>query len=249
MRLLTDPVLRDRVLHLRRHAEPPGPEFERGIDAILISHLHYDHLDLPSLRRLDPGTPVIVPAGAGRLIRRAGFETVIELRAGEATTVRSRHGPGPASPGGAGDDDPGRVEVHAVPARHRGRRRPFGLEADPIGFEIAGSRRLYFAGDTDFFPELSELAGGLEIALLPIWGWGPSVGAGHMDPAGAARAASVLGPSVTVPIHWGTFFPIGMRRWRGDLLISPPAEFERALREVDPALRARILRPGERADH
>ncbi len=236
MRLLTDPVLRDRIMHLRRHAVTPGTEFEREIDAILISHLHYDHLDLPSLRRFGPEAPLIVPAGAGRFLRRAGFRAVTELRAGEGVTVRA----------GAGGS---RVEVHAVPARHQGRRRPFGAEAEAIGFEIHGSRRIYFAGDTDFFPELSEISGDLEIALLPIWGWGPSVGAGHLDPVGAARAATVLGPAVSVPIHWGTFFPIGLRRWRGDRLVTPPVEFERALREADPGLESRILLPGEHSDH
>ncbi len=252
MRLLTDPVLRSRVMHLRRHAEAPGADFETEIDAVLISHIHYDHLDLPSLRRLDRETPLIVPAGAGGLLRRAGFDSVTELRAGEATTVRARRGglgsTAGLSPSTGGEEDD-RVEVHAVPARHSGRRRPLGIEAETIGFEIHGSRRVYFAGDTDFFPELSEISGGLEVALLPIWGWGTSVGPGHMDPVAAARAAAVLDPAVSVPIHWGTFFPIGMRRWRGDLLVTPPERFSQALREADPALKARILRPGGHSDH
>lgn len=236
MRVLTDPVLRNRVIHLRRHADEPGPEFQRSVDAILISHIHYDHLDLPSLRRFGRDVPLIVPQGAGRLLRRAGFIAVTELRTGEATTVRSLENP------------PSRIEVHAVPARHGGRRRPFGTEAEAVGFEMHGSRRVYFAGDTDFFPGLSEISGDLEVALLPIWGWGPSIGSGHLDPAGAARAAAVLDPAVSIPIHWGTFFPIGLRRWRGESLVTPPDSFERALREIDPGLETTILRPGESTD-
>lgn len=251
---MTDPVLRGRLAHLRRHAIPPGIGFTRNIDAVLISHLHYDHLDLPSLRRFDRDLRVIVPAGGGRLIRREGFTDVVELRVGESATVRAavatdhRTAPGSGSDrpqsGQAGQGVP-QVEVRAVPALHQGRRRPFGTRAEAVGFEITGSRRLYFAGDTDIFPELSELAGGLEVALLPVWGWGLGVGPGHMDPAAAAEAAMLLEARISVPIHWGTFFPLGLRRWRGNLLAEPPLEFQRLLAERAPELAVRVLSPGE----
>ncbi len=87
VRLVTAPVLRSRVVHLRRHAPDPGPAFVEGIDAVLISHLHFDHLDLPTLRRYGRGTRIVVPAGAGALIRRAGFAKVTEMLAGETVDV------------------------------------------------------------------------------------------------------------------------------------------------------------------
>lgn len=230
VRLVTDPVLRTRVVHLLRHAPPAGPEFTSGIDAILISHLHFDHLDLPTLKRYDRSTRVIVPAGAGKMIEKAGFEDVVELDVG-------------------GSSDVGGVEVRAVTAVHDGRRHPFGTKVDALGYEVIGSRKVYFAGDTDVHPELAELAGGLDIALLPIWGWGHKLGPGHMDPRGAAQAAAMLRPGLSIPIHWGTYFPVGMKSVRGGLLTRPPAAFEDQLRLLAPQLEARVLRPGESLNH
>lgn len=226
VRVVTDPVLRPRVIHLRRQVPEPGPEFVREIDAILVSHLHFDHLDLPTLKRFNPDVKVIVPDGAARLIRKAGFREVIGLQQGEGTEV-------------------GAVTVLAVPADHDGRRHPFGLEVDPVGFVIEGSRRLFFAGDTDLHPRLSELAGTLEVATLPIWGWGHKLGPGHMDPRGAAIAAATLRPKLTVPIHWGTYFPIGMKGVRGALLEKPARAFEKQMSEIAPDLEVRVLNPGE----
>jgi L-ascorbate metabolism protein UlaG (beta-lactamase superfamily) len=226
VRLLTDPVFRNRVIHLHRHVPGPGPAFTENIDAVLISHLHFDHLDLPSLKRIGPDARIIVPEGAAGLIRKAGFRDVIELQEGEGTEV-------------------GPVTVLAVPADHDGRRHPFGPEVDALGYVVEGSRRLFFAGDTDLHPRLSELADTLEVALLPIWGWGHKLGPGHMDPRDAAIAAATLRPRVTVPIHWGTYFPIGMKGIRGALLEKPVRAFEQQMSEHAPDLEIRVLRPGE----
>jgi len=229
VRIVTDPVLRRRVVHLLRHVPDPGPGFVREIDAILISHLHFDHLDLPTLKRYDRGTRVIVPAGGGALIRRAGFGDVVEMVAGDRVAV-------------------GDVEVLAVEAEHDGRRHPLGAEADALGFVVGGSRRVYFAGDTDVhpgLPEVTERVGGLDVALLPIWGWGHRLGPGHMDPRGAARAAALLRPDLTVPIHWGTYFPVGMKGIRGRLLEKPAVAFDRQMGELAPGLGSQVLRPGD----
>ena len=225
-RLVTDPVLRPRVVHLLRHVPDPGPKFVEGIDAVLISHLHFDHLDLPTLKRFDRGTRVIVPAGAGPMIRKAGFSDVVELRVGEASSVKG-------------------VEVRAVTAEHDGRRHPFGVEVDALGYLLKGTREVFFAGDTDVHPELEGLAGEIDLALLPIWGWGHKLGPGHMDPRGAAQAAAMLRPELTVPIHWGTYFPIGMRGIRGRLLEKPVAAFDQQMAELAPGLESKVLRPGE----
>ncbi len=227
VRLLTDPVLRDRLLHLRRHATAPAREVAERIDAVLISHLHGDHLDLPSLRAVGGDVPLIVPRGAGAWLGRAGFERVVELAAGETTEV-------------------GEIEVAAVQAHHQPRRWTLaGPRAEPIGFEVRGERRVYFAGDTDLFPEMDEMAGTIDIALLPVWGWGTRLGAGHLDPRRAAEAAARIRPRIAVPIHWGTLFPIGRARKHGHLLHDPPREFAAQVAELAPDVEVRLLEPGE----
>jgi L-ascorbate metabolism protein UlaG (beta-lactamase superfamily) len=225
-RLLTDPVLRDRLGHLRRRAAPVAREAYERPDGVLLSHLHRDHLDLPSLRRVPLDVPILVPRGGGSLLRRHDFTCVYEVQAGETVEL-------------AGAD------VTAVPAEHSGDRRPLpgGAYAEAIGFVIAGSSRLYFAGDTDLYPEMA-LLGPLDVALLPVWGWGPKIGPGHMDPETAARALTLLRPRMAVPIHWGTLFPLGLARLHADRLTEPPRDFARHAARLAPEVRVRILEPG-----
>jgi L-ascorbate metabolism protein UlaG (beta-lactamase superfamily) len=225
-RLLTDPVLRDRVGHLRRHAASPPADITDGIDAVLLSHLHLDHADVASLRRLPRDVAVLGPRGSGSLLRRLGFVRTIELGIGDGVAVAG-------------------VTVTAVPAIHDGRRHPLARPAEAIGFVVAGERRVYFAGDTDVFDAMADLAGTLDAALIPVWGWGPSLGPGHMDPHAAARAVALLAPDVAVPIHWGTFFPAGLARLRGAALVDPPHAFARHVRELAPSVLVRVLAPGE----
>ena len=152
---------------------------------MLLSHLHADHAHAGSLRSLGSGVTVLAPAGAGRWLAGRGFTDVHELAAGQEL-------------------DLGAVHVRATSASHPpGRWRASGGPA-PIGFLVCGSRTVYFAGDTDLFDEMEQLAGVVDVALLPISGWGRTVGAGHLDPARAARAAATIRPRVVVPIHWGT---------------------------------------------
>ena len=224
-RLLTDPVLRGHVGPLVRHGAVPGPGTTGNLDAVLISHLHRDHADLGSLRKLDRGTPMLVPPGSGRFFARHGFTEATELAPGQVARV-------------------GALTVRAVEARHDGGRRRFAKETEAIGFLVNGERRVYFAGDTDFFPGMESL-GPLDLALLPIWGWGPTVGDGHLDPAGAARAAAALSPRLAVPIHWGTLYPFGLRRFRRDPLRLPGREFAEHVRDLAPQVETRVLSPGE----
>jgi len=91
-----------------------------------------------------------------------------------------------------------------------------------------------------------ELLGeGLDLALLPVWGWGPTLGPGHLDPERAARAAALLSPRIAVPIHWGTLYPLGLARLRPGPLRSPGWEFAARMREIAPQVEARVLAPGE----
>jgi L-ascorbate metabolism protein UlaG (beta-lactamase superfamily) len=225
VRLLTDPVLRPRLMHLRRAGKVDSSVL-RGVDAVLVSHAHFDHLDLPSLERLGRELPMIVPRGAGPLLRRRGFRAVTELGVGEALQI-------------------GALSIQGTPAFHPPERMPFGLKAEPMGHLIAGSRTVYFAGDTECFEGMAEL-GPVDVALLPIWGWGPNLGPGHMDPRQAAEAAQLLRATSAIPIHWGTLFPMhqALRGAAGPAL-HPPVEFVRRLRELAPKIEARVLRPGE----
>jgi L-ascorbate metabolism protein UlaG (beta-lactamase superfamily) len=220
-RLLTDPVLRSRVFHLRRHgATPRRPE---SVDAVLLSHVHYDHVDLPSLRMLDPRPRVVCPAGAGSLVTRAGFTEVDELLPGESLEL-------------------GDVRIEATPAEHQGTRRPGGPVVRPLGFVARAGRSVYFAGDTDLFDEMAEL-GPVDVALLPVAGYSPKLGAGHLDPRRAAEAAALLRPRLAVPIHWGTFHAIAQPL--GAWFTDPPEQFAVRVAELAPAVEVRVLSPGE----
>ena len=193
---------------------------------MLISHAHYDHLDIPSLEKLGKSLPIVVPRGLAGLLRKRRFESVIEVEVGETFRV-------------------GGLEVRAVPAEHEGSRGPFGASATPLGYVIKGSKFVYFAGDTDLFEEMRVLAP-VDLALIPIWGWGPGLGAGHLDPKRAAEAVALVRPGLVVPIHWGTYFPIHLGLRGAPAFVElPPAEFVTAVQETAPGVPVRVLRPGE----
>jgi L-ascorbate metabolism protein UlaG (beta-lactamase superfamily) len=224
VRLLTDPVLRPRVLHLRRSGAVHAETLER-IDAVLVSHAHWDHLDLGSLARLPRNVRLVVPRGVGRLLGRRGFGNVVELDV-------------------AGRADVGPLAISATRAEHDGRRGPFGVDAPALGYVVAGSRRVYFAGDTDLYPEMSELAP-LDLALLPVAGWGPRLPPGHLDPRRAAEALALLRPRAAVPIHWGTYSVMTLRPSKPAPAREPADEFARLASELAPDVRVHVLSPGE----
>ena len=219
-RVLTDPLLRDRIFHLRRHAPVDSGALE-AIQAILVSHVHYDHLDLPSLARLGRSTPVLVPRGAGFLLRLRGFADVRELEAGDEVEV-------------------GPVRVLATHAEHGAVLRPGTWATRSLGYVLRGSRSVYFAGDTDLFEGMAAL-GPLGVALLPVAGWGPRLPPGHLDPERAARALTLLRPRLAVPIHWGTYRP----RRAGLPDDAPARAFAAAAAQAAPDVAVLILRPGE----
>ena len=221
--LLTDPLLRRFVAHLRRAVSPVGELPDP--DAVLISHQHGDHLDPRSLLRLGRGVRLVAPPGAAQYLERRRFGDVTEVRPGDEVAV-------------------GPVTVRATYADHAGTRtwRGSGIA---VGYMLEGSRRVYFAGDTDVFPEMAEL-GPVDVALLPIWGWGPSLGPGHLDPTSAARAAALLAARVVVPIHWGTYAPAHMLvRSRPAFLDDPPGRFRTEVASAAPDAEVRVLAPGE----
>jgi L-ascorbate metabolism protein UlaG (beta-lactamase superfamily) len=225
VRLLTDPILRARVAHLRRTSPVPEPG---AVDAVLISHGHHDHLDLPSLARLPRAVPVILPRGLAGLVRARGFDDVTEVEEGDETPIT------------------GAVAVRTTHADHPGRPSP-GRTPLTVGFAVVGSRRVFFAGDTDLFPKMEGLVEDLDVALLPIWGWGARIGPGHMDPGRAAEALTLLRPRTAIPIHWGTLRPL-YRSSRARFLHEPPEAFVAAARRLAPEVAVHVLEPGQRLD-
>jgi L-ascorbate metabolism protein UlaG (beta-lactamase superfamily) len=217
LRLLTDPVLRPRIAHLRRHTVLDMTAL-RDIDVVLISHVHYDHLDRASLRRLPTRTVVVAPRGAKRVLRR--FPDVREVDVGDQVSV-------------------GEVRIEATPALHTSSRATVRW-TPALSFLIHGSRQVYFAGDTDLFPEMAGLAGSIDLALLPVAGWGPRLPPGHLDPERAADSLRLLRPRIAVPIHWGTYALAG-RRTSAD----PPETFRRLAAERAPEVEVRVLPPGD----
>jgi L-ascorbate metabolism protein UlaG (beta-lactamase superfamily) len=196
------------------------------VDAVLISHLHLDHVNPASLRMIPRETPMVVPAGGGPILWPYRFRDVREVQPGESLQF-------------------GPVTVTATPARHSGRRYPWGHLAGAVGYTMRGSLNVYFAGDTGVFDSLSELAGDLDVALLPIWGWGLRLPADHLSPETAARVLRLLRPRVAIPIHWGTFLPLGAGWFYGSYLVDPPKEFVRCAKVYAPEVRTVVLQPGE----
>jgi L-ascorbate metabolism protein UlaG (beta-lactamase superfamily) len=229
-RILTDPVLTDRVAFIRRTAPAPGRDHQQAIDLVLVSHGHHDHLHRPSLELVGRDVLTIVPHGMGAMVRRWGFRHVLVADPHE----RFELGP---------------LTVTATPAVHSGDRPPSGPRGTAVGYVIEGAgRRIYFGGDTDLFDEMASIGQpGLDAALLPVWGWGPRLGPGHLDPERAAVAAGRLNARVTVPIHWGTLWPMGMR-WRRHLLAEPPHRLVAEARRLGLTTRIAIVEPGERLE-
>jgi L-ascorbate metabolism protein UlaG (beta-lactamase superfamily) len=225
-RVLTDPLLRKWVGPLVRVVPPAQADPLRDVDAVLLSHLHGDHAHPASLRQVTRQAPLVAPRGAAEWLRRQRIANVRELAVGDQMEV-------------------GALSVEAVTATHEAQRRPLGPSADPLGFVVRGSRSVYFAGDTDIFDGMEALRGTIDVALLPVWGWGPTLGPGHLDPAGAARAAALIEPRVAIPIHWGTYaLP---RPFSGRAATDEPArEFADLAKEEAPGVEIRVLQPGER---
>ncbi len=222
-RVLTDPLLRRRVAHLKRRTPPPDTP---DVDLLVISHAHIDHLHLPSLRLVGSDVPVVTPAGTRSLIRRAGFRHVVEVVEGDVIEVD-------------------RATLTVTPAHHPAGRGPHSrIDAKPVGFIIdVDGHRTYFAGDTDLFDDMVHL-GQVDLALIPIWGWGPSIGVGHLDPERAVEAVVRIEPGIVVPIHWGTYAPENLRSNQPGWLGLPAVDFERRMTDTATTSRAVVLQPG-----
>ncbi|MFD7071013.1 MBL fold metallo-hydrolase [Streptomyces sp. NPDC059913] len=194
--VLTDPVWSRRILGTPARITPVGVRWEDlpPVDAVVISHNHYDHLDAPTLRRLPRDTPLLVPAGLGRWCRRRRFTHVTELDWWEAVEL-------------------GGVRFDFVPAHHWSRRTLTDTCRSLWGGWIIGApggRRVHFAGDTGYghwFTEIGRRHPGIDLTLLPIGAYEPRwwLGDVHLDPEEAVLAYRDLGARAMAPMHWATF--------------------------------------------
>lgn len=225
VRFLTDPLLTQWVGPLRRQWPPVDSAWSQDIDAVLLSHIHHDHLHLPSLAQVDPEARLVVPSGSGKYLRSRGWRNVDEVSPVDEFTVED-------------------VDVRVVPAVHDPTRPLTRLVAEPQGFVLSGSQTIYFAGDTDIFPDMENLVPDLDVALIPVWGWGPTLGGGHLDPATAAEAVKLLKPRIAIPIHWGTFFPVGLP-WRRAVLGDKARAFSVITAAIAPDVEVQIVQPGK----
>ncbi len=238
--ILTDPIWSERCSPVSfagpRRVHPPGLRFEQlpPIDVVLVSHNHYDHLDLPTLERLAAGhrPRFVVPLGNRAIFDRAKVGNVEELDWWQSIEVREG------------------IRVAAVPTQHfSGRGLSDRDRALWAGFVITGpAGAMYFAGDSGFGPHFEEIRdryGPPRLALLPIGAYRPEwfMSRVHMSPEEALRAHQILGAGASVAIHFGTF------RLADDGQDDAPARIEAAFRaSPEPAPQFWVLGFGEARD-
>ncbi len=210
-KILTDPMYSDYILVFAKRYFEPGVPIEKlpDIDAIVISHEHYDHLDRATLEQLSKDIPVIIRKGNSERVKEAGMKDIRELEWWESTEVKD-------------------VRITAVPAQH-GR-------ANACGFVIEGEKSFYFAGDTGYFSAFEEIGKkfDLDVAFLPMSHYKSRHGRErvdkmlkriHMGPADFPDAIKDLGVELVIPMHYLTFRNVG-------ILELPLDEPPRYMREI-----------------
>lgn len=191
--IVTDPVFSDRIARYftkRTYPAEVRPEDFQGVVAVLVSHAHHDHLDYPSLARVGPSHPVVVPWGLSTTLRWRGFTEVRVLRPWEGLAF-------------------GKWAVTAVPSRHFGGRLPLVYTSGHQGYVLSGPSCIYFAGDTGFNESMFREIGRrfrLDLAVLPIAGAVfPWFRRNHMNAVDALLAFRTLGAKRMLPMHFETF--------------------------------------------
>lgn len=195
LHIVTDPVWARRMGFASR-LSPPGIPLDKlpPVDVVLLSHAHYDHLHLGSLRGLSGDFICLVPEGLGRWFRRRGFSRVEELAWWKETRV-------------------GEATFAFVPARHWTRRTPWDTNTSHWGGWVMrhGTDTLYFVGDSGYddqaFRQIGARYPGIRAALVPIGAYEPEwfMGASHMTPEEAVQTFEDVGGSFFIPMHYDAF--------------------------------------------
>jgi L-ascorbate metabolism protein UlaG (beta-lactamase superfamily) len=213
------PVKRVQHPSVWAHDLPP-------IDLVLVTHAHYDHLHLPSLRKLAAAQPIIVPEGVGSLVKNCGFGRIVELKTWQSATFRD-------------------LRITLTPARHWGARMIHDTHRGFGGFLIKSPDRcLFHCGDSAMFDGFQEIGkrSNIDLALMPIGAYdAPSGRPVHMNPEEALDAFEMLGAQSMVPMHHETF-PLG-----GEPIHEPAERLIKAALERRIGHRVRLLRDGESA--
>ncbi|MGB2868477.1 MAG: MBL fold metallo-hydrolase [Bacteroidota bacterium] len=228
--ILTDPIYGLMVSPVVPRLRRPGIPFDDlpPIDLILISHNHYDHLHLRTLRRLARRNPstIILPAGDTKYGRRAGFQDIAETQWWESVERKG-------------------ARITAVPAKHLAGRFPWGRNRSICnGYVVeAGDTALYYAGDTGYSETFKEIGKRFELdgALLPIgaykpYDWFREI---HLNPRTAVQAFLDLQAKFLVPYHWGTF------KISDEPMSEPPAFLKQEAERSGISDRVHILKNGE----
>ncbi|MCY3694569.1 MAG: MBL fold metallo-hydrolase [Chloroflexota bacterium] len=223
--LLTDPLLADRIFSIRRICPTVDPACLPNIDLVLISHLHHDHCHPESMRALNGNPTYLVPHGGGEFLARHSIGPLVEAGPGDQLELLG-------------------LQITCLAVDHSGERVPFGPHAPALAFEICGSRRIYFVGDTGYFEPMRPGPQPLDVALLPVAGWGSSLGPGHLDPQEAARAANHLRPRWVIPIHWGAYRNVLPTITSAGQTPGPAQQFVDALETLTADIEPVVLRPG-----
>ncbi|NMO97268.1 MBL fold metallo-hydrolase [Paenibacillus lemnae] len=204
LNIVTDPVWAKRMAFTKRLGEPGIPITDiPPLDVILISHSHYDHLHVASIRKLyRADTTIVVPVGLRKKMMAKGFRRVIEMQWWETITIRD-------------------VDISFVPTQHWTRRTPFDTNTSHWGGFVlephTGSRdetrllppNLYFAGDSGYFPGFKDIGRrfNIHIALMPIGAYEPEwfMTSQHVNPEEALQAFLDVEAETMIPMHYGTF--------------------------------------------
>ena len=230
VRIVADPLLRRHNGLLVRRGRRPDPAAWFGADAVLLSHLHHDHAEVPSLKMLG-GVPILTAEPNARWAIRKGLNA-------------PDMGPDGWTPI-AGSE----VEVRLTPAVHAARPMPHRPNAANGHLVRGPSGIVWLAGDTELFDGmegLPELAGGpIDVALVPVGGWGPRLSPGHLGPDEASVACRLVGAGVAIPVHWGTLHPPAVQAWPGGWMDTPGPKFAAALPSESPTCRPVVLGLGE----